>query len=91
MSDTATISKLNLIEKDRLIAPNHLLSEQKTALEDLMQTGYFKPLNDNKGPYEVTISIQNNRLIFDIMNSDDEPLSTLVLAAENDLYDEEAN
>ena len=79
MSDTRII-KLNLKEEHRLVAPNHLEREQQTALKDIMQTSHFRPLNDNSGPYEVTLSIENNRLVIYTRNAADEDLNTLVLS-----------
>jgi uncharacterized protein (UPF0262 family) len=76
----ATINKLQLREEHRLIAPNHLKREQQTALKDLLQNAHFQPLNDNDGPYDVTLSIEQGRLVIFVKNAQDKDLSTLVLS-----------
>lgn len=59
---------------------NHLVKEQETALEDLMKDSFFQPINDNSGPYDVTLSLEDHRLILYIKNAGEEDLSTLILS-----------
>lgn len=58
-----------LIERDRLIA-----------LRDLKENCHFVPFKDEKPPYDISLSIEENRLVFRIQNADEKDLPTLVLA-----------
>lgn len=58
-----------LIERDRMIA-----------LRDLQAENHFQPTKDENGPYEVSLSIEENRLVFRIQNSKQEDLPMLVLS-----------
>ncbi|MDP6352414.1 MAG: UPF0262 family protein [Alphaproteobacteria bacterium] len=40
--------------------------ERKIAIYDLLQDNRFAPVGDYEGPYAVHLSVQENRLIFDI-------------------------
>lgn len=54
--------------------------ERAVALGDLLDMNRFKPLGDFKGPYKVSLGIQDNRrLIFDINAEDDAPLTSINL------------
>lgn len=59
---------------------NHLVKEQETALNDLVKDSFFQPENDNAGPYDVTLAIEDHRLVIYLKNANDEDLSTLILS-----------
>lgn len=52
----------------------------KNALSALTQESYFAPQNDDHGPYSINLSIQENRLVFEIKNAKQEQLPMLVLS-----------
>ena len=58
-----------LIERDRLIA-----------MRDLQQSNLFQPSKDTDGPYELELSIEENRLVFRIKNASHEDLPMLILS-----------
>lgn len=57
-----------------------LEQEQEAALRDLAKLGHFQPLNDTHGPYDLTLSIEEHRLVVRMKNAKKDELSTLVLS-----------
>ena len=55
-------------------------SECQCALRDLASVSYFKPLNDNNGPYEVILAVEDHRLVIRTRNALEQDLMTHVLA-----------
>ena len=53
--------------------------ERAVAIYDLLEDNYFQPADCEPGPYKVVLSIEDNRLIFDIGDSDGEQLARLPL------------
>jgi uncharacterized protein (UPF0262 family) len=51
-----------------------------TALNDLTHESYFKHISDNNGPYDLTLSIEINKLIFHIKNAKGKELPLLILS-----------
>lgn len=74
----STIASLTLAQQERA-TPTTACLEQETTIRELIAHGQFQPLNDNSGPYELGISIEDNRLVIRIRNAQNEELSTLVL------------
>lgn len=54
--------------------------ERQQALEELTRHAVFQPVNDNRGPYDISISLQNGYLVLDLENSARENLQTLALS-----------
>ncbi len=54
--------------------------ERLQALKDLSSHSHFQPLNDNHGPYDVKLSVQNGYLVMDLQNSDTQDLQTMALS-----------
>ena len=54
--------------------------ERQQAMDALTQTAHFQPLNDNHGPYDVNLSIQNGYLVLDLENNAQQNLQTLALS-----------
>lgn len=57
-----------------------LCHEKEQALKNMMARGYFQPLNDNCGPYEIRLSIEENRLVIRLRNARAENLQTYALS-----------
>jgi len=72
MSDIATVSLPGL--------DGRLGADQQTALKDLIQSASFKPDNDNNGPYDLTLSSEEGRLIVKIRNTQGNELPALILS-----------
>lgn len=53
--------------------------ERKVAIYDLLEDNRFEPVGCEAGPYRVVLSIEDNRLVFDIRDADDRPLGRVPL------------
>lgn len=47
---------------------------------DLVAQNSFRPIDDNSGPYDMEISIQEGKMIFRIINSEKQELPSLILS-----------
>jgi len=54
--------------------------ERKVAVFDLLEENSFSPVGDVAGPYHLRLSIVEGRLAFDIRNTENEPLKSVILA-----------
>lgn len=69
-----------ILQDDSDGAARQLLHERERALNDLRDHGVFRPVNDTAAPYNIELSIEENRLIVRIRNADDADLPTLILS-----------
>lgn len=54
--------------------------ERKVAIFDLLEQNYFAPIGEYQGPYDLRLSIEENRLVFDIHSSPEaQPLGKILL------------
>lgn len=60
--------------------PNHIIKEQKQALQNILNHNCFQPVNDTHGPYDLKLSIEDNRLVIRMRNALGEDLNMLVLS-----------
>ena len=74
------ITVIELSESSNLALPDFMVNEQKQALQNLIASNHFQPLNDNNGPYSLRLSIEENRLVMRVRNSDSKDLNMLVLS-----------
>ncbi len=54
--------------------------DREIALRDLTAENHFVPFKDENGPYTVSLSLEENRLVFRIQNAKNEKLPILVLS-----------
>ncbi|MBF0251763.1 MAG: UPF0262 family protein [Alphaproteobacteria bacterium] len=80
MSDTARIEKLFLDEKTVVNRTPQVEHERKAAIYDLLEENHFALVDGPPGPYEVRLSIEENRLAFDVRGLDGTPLKRFLLA-----------
>lgn len=59
---------------------NLLSRDRDIALRDLKTDNTFVPFKDNSGPYDISLSLEENRLVFRISNQKNEKLPMLVLS-----------
>lgn len=59
---------------------NLLSRDRETALRDLKRRSQFQPVNDEAGPYKLHLSVQQNRLVFEIENNEGKKLKALGLS-----------
>ena len=61
--------------------PGCLIARDQTmALEDLKHESLFHPADDKNGPYHLCLSIQDNRLLFEMRDDGDNDLPMLILS-----------
>src|SRR5690606_20999776 len=77
---TASISDIILHYPAGSNGAPRMAPERDRALADLCQNSLFQPENDKNGPYRVDISLEEQRLVFQIRNAGDTPLPTLILS-----------
>lgn len=53
--------------------------ERAVAMYDLLEDNYFEPIDCPAGPYKVTLSIEDNRLIFDVGKAEGDRIAKLPL------------
>lgn len=70
-----TIDETGLRNEEALI-----LRDRETALRDLKQKSLFQPISDENGPYDLALSVEENRLVFRITNAASTALPMLVLS-----------
>lgn len=54
--------------------------ERAVAIFDLLEENHFAPSIDARGPFNLVLAIEENRLIFDIRDQADQPLTRVPLA-----------
>lgn len=74
------ISSIELVNKEQQAIPAYIQKEQKQALQNLLGDNKFKPLNDNEGPYKVSLSIEDSRLVIRMQNVTGLDLNMLILS-----------
>ena len=54
--------------------------ERAIAIFDILEENSFAPIGDDKGPYALHLSVEDNRLILDIRTQDGNPLQVVALS-----------
>ncbi len=77
MSDISSIviTDLSLNETQELIRRDRMI-----ALRDLKRKSVFQPAKDSNAPYDVSLTVEDNRLVFRIKNTKGDDLPMLVLS-----------
>jgi len=79
MPDTKKIASIFLDEHTVLRRSPQVEHERKVAIYDLLEENHFNPIGDYSGPYNLHLSIEESRLVFDIRTADDEGLTRFSL------------
>lgn len=79
MSDHQRIVNIFLDEKSVLRRAAHVEHERKVAIYDLLDENLFVLAGDDRGPYNLHLSVEDNRLVFDIRTEGDDPLDKLTV------------
>ena len=79
MSETQRLANISLDEKTVVRRSADVEHERAVAIYDLLEENYFAPVGDYKGPYNLHLSIRENRLLFDIRDPEDHPLGNVTL------------
>jgi uncharacterized protein (UPF0262 family) len=78
-SNTERLVNVTLDEKSIERRNADIEHERAVAIYDLLENNYFAPVGDVTGPYKLHISIEEDRLVFDIHTADDAPADQVVL------------
>jgi uncharacterized protein (UPF0262 family) len=79
VSDTQCIANIYLDERSVVRLGAQVDHERKVAIFDLLEANYFDPVDIPAGPYNVILSIEDNRLVFDIRTIADKKLNAFNL------------
>ena len=79
MSSKHYITNIHLDEKSVVRRAAHVEHERKVAVYDLLDENYFKPVGGAKGPFDLHLSIEENRLVFDILLENGDPVDCFTL------------
>jgi len=79
VSETQRIVNIFLDEKSVVRRAAHVEHERKVAVYDLLEENHFAPVGDDNGPYALHLSIEDNRLVFDVHTEADDRLDRFTL------------
>ena len=77
---TGRIVKLTLDERTVVRRGPDVEQERRVAIFDLLEGNEFTPAGIDAGVFSLHLSIEENRLLFDIRDEDDSPMQTVTLA-----------
>lgn len=76
-----TIGSIEVLFDQNRDLPSIIRQDRDTAINDLKtDNSYFKPLKSDEGPYDLTLSVQDNRLVIEMENARKQPIPMLVLS-----------
>ncbi len=84
MSDQETsasqdIAGIFLDEKSVIRRSPQVEHERKVAIYDLLEENHFAPVDGTQGPFNLHLGIIENRMVFDVRDTDDNPKTTFTL------------
>jgi len=79
VTDNQRIIELTLDERTVVRRSPQIEHERKVAIFDLLEENRFAPVGDFVGPYILHLGIQENRLVFDVHDQQDAPLTRFSL------------
>jgi uncharacterized protein (UPF0262 family) len=69
-----------LDEKSVLKRTPEIEQEREVAISDLLESNLFKPKGAAGGPYRLTLSVKENRLVFDIARDNGQRVERILLS-----------
>ncbi len=79
MSGTQYIAAIDLDERSVVRHSPQVDHERRVAIFDLLEENCFDPVDTPPGPYHLKLSIEDNRLVFDVRDADDGQLNQFSL------------
>lgn len=73
------IADITLDEHSVIRRSAEIEHERRVAIFDLLENNYFAPLDDDRGPYTLHLTIEDNRLVFNIACANGAALDRVVL------------
>lgn len=80
MSDNTRIKEIFLDEQTVVNRSPQVEHERKVAIYDLLENNHFDLVGGPEGPYVVRLSIEENRLAFDVRDENENPIKRFMLA-----------
>lgn len=80
MNENGRIRHISIEEMRNSAASSLIDRDRAIALKDLKLGNVFQPRYNENGPYDLTLSVEENRLVFRITDADGAPLPALVLS-----------
>lgn len=77
--DDARIVHISLDERKVIRRSAEVEQERAIAVYDLLEDNRFRPIDAGRGPYHLHLSIEENRLIFDVRNTSEEQQAQVAL------------
>ena len=78
--EAQSINHISIQDVANTIEGNLIARDRDIALRDLKAENSFSPFHDDSGPYDISLALEENRLVFRISNKKGERLPMLVLA-----------
>lgn len=78
--DGGRLVRVDLDEQSTARRTPEVERERAVAIFDLLEENEFRPAIEHLGPYHLGLSIEENRLVFDIKNTDDQDLYKFILS-----------
>jgi len=75
-----TTSQIKTITLSTNTPASPLQREREEAIGNLIRKSQFQPVNDQNAPYDLTLSVVENKLVVEIKNADGTSLNTLVMS-----------
>ncbi len=79
MAEQQKIANIFLDERTVVRRRPEVEHERKVAVFDLLEENHFTPVGEFVGPYNLHLSIEDDRLVFDVRDTDDERLTAFNL------------
>ncbi|MCS5605148.1 MAG: UPF0262 family protein [Alphaproteobacteria bacterium] len=79
MSNLQRIAQITLDENTVIRRSPDIEHERRIAIYDLLESNSFQPVGEFEGPYNVLMGMEENRLELNIRNSDDDPLTRVLV------------
>ena len=80
MAENARLADIRLDERTVVRRNADIEHERAVAIYDLLEENSFAPAVEADGPYNLVLSVSENRLLFDIRDSNDAELTVVPLA-----------
>jgi uncharacterized protein (UPF0262 family) len=79
VSERHRIATMTLDERTVVRRSADIEHERKVAIFDLLDENYFRPACGLPGPYDVRLSVEEGRLVFDIRDTDEAEIERVLL------------
>ena len=79
MFNLQRIAQITLDENTVIRRSPDIEHERRIAIYDLLEANSFQPVGEFEGPYNVLMGMEENRLELNIRNSDDDPLTRVLV------------